>query len=69
MKSEKKYVVGYAGKAQTAIYTSGRTWQGGMEKMTYLQAKKEAKSLKSPRAKVSIFELVPVDTDYPKNIK
>ncbi len=64
----KKYVVGYSGDIQTAIYTSNKTWNGGMEKMTYLQAKKLAKSMPLKDAKVSIFELVPVLTERVKDI-
>ena len=65
MTSEKKYLVGYAGKAQAAVY-SKRAWSsnvdkhGGCEKMTFLQAKKQLKTLMSENAEVAIFELKPV---------
>lgn len=68
MKNEKKYVVGYAGKIQTAIYTSGRAWNGGMEKMTFLQAKRLARSMPAKRNVVAVYELVPVLKGKPQDI-
>jgi hypothetical protein len=59
MKKGKHYIVGYAGQAQTAIYTSGRSWNGGMDKMTFNQALKVAKTMPSKNATVCIFELTP----------
>lgn len=64
----KKYVVGYKGNIQTAIYSSKRCWSGGMEVMTYLQAKRLAKSMPAQKSTVCIYELIPVLESKPKDI-
>lgn len=61
----KKYLVGFVGYNQTSAY-SKRAWRcdddsGGVELMTFGQAKKELKTLHPGRGgKIAIYELVEV---------
>lgn len=61
----KKYLVGFVGDNETAAY-SKRAWRcsdnsGGVELMTFGQAKKELKTLHPGiRSKIAIYELVEV---------
>ncbi|OHD84460.1 MAG: hypothetical protein A3J39_08475 [Sulfuricurvum sp. RIFCSPHIGHO2_12_FULL_44_8] len=65
MKRIKEFLVGFEGKEQTALY-SNYAWShpegdGGVQKMTFAQAKKEAKKLKSRKVRVVIFKVIPFD--------
>ena len=61
---KKKYVVGYFGKDQTALYSreawSDSTGGGGAGLMTLPQAKKHLRELYSDGCVVCIYKVVPV---------
>ena len=67
----RKYVVGFSGKTQDAVYSrfawsSAYDRAGGILKMTYRQAKKHLKFLSGQNVEVAIFKLTPV---YREKIK